>query len=189
MRNLYVIAILTIISGFIFAPSAVPQERNGKVAVKPLVTLHGENSKIAEPKFVRITSEKDWKALWYEHKYGSPDSQHLDYTDIEIDFEKMMVVAVFGGKVGMTSGYPFDSGSEDRKRIILRLCTLGYQMAPNADGEAVARALRSQPWGIYVFPRSDKEIVLERDDRRMLNQPAKWVKWKTLPARPPSKDE
>ncbi len=185
MRDHYVIAILTITWGFIFNPTAVPQERNGKVAVKPLVTLHGENSKIAEPRFVRITSEKDWQALWYEHKNGSPDCQHFDYTDMEIDFEKMMVVAVFGGKVGMTSGYPFDSGFEDRKRIILRICTLGYQLL-NPDAKAVERAFRSQPWGIYVFPRSDKEIVLERDDRRLLTQPPKWVKWKTLPAQPPS---
>jgi hypothetical protein len=182
MQNRMAIGIFTVVAVFVIASKAVSQERNGYVAIKPLATLYGENSKIAEPKFLRITTEKEWTKVWYEHKYGSPDIPHSDKTQTEFDFDKVMVVAVFGGKVGFNSGYYLDSAFEDRKRITLRIPGLGYQLGPNPDGAAVERACRSQPWGVFVLPRSDKEIVLERDDRGRLDMPAKWVKWKTIPA-------
>src|SRR5262249_28675139 len=86
---------------------------------KPLLTLYGRNSKITERKVIRVTSEQELKALWMEHKTGTPDPKvhpgDLEYA--ELDFGKVMVIAVFEGEATNCAGYTAHSIREDRKRI------------------------------------------------------------------------
>jgi hypothetical protein len=145
---------------------------------KPLLTLYGRNSKITEMKVLRVTSEKEWKALWLEHKTGSPDPTvapgDLEYA--ELDFGKVMAIAVFEGEASNCAGYTAHSISEDRERITVRLRAHSY-------GSAFETPV-TQAWGILVLPRSDKEIVLERDIRSEKIDPPVWKEWKKFPPLP-----
>ena len=148
---------------------------------KPLLTLYGRNSKITETKVLRVTSEKEWKALWMKHKTGSPDPKVVpgDLEYAELDFGKVMVIAVFEGEASNCAGYTAHSIREDRKRITVRLRAHKYGSA----GETPA----TQAWGILVLPRSGKEIVLERDVRSEKKGPPVWKEWKRFPPLPRAK--
>jgi hypothetical protein len=181
-KRIILVTLLTLYSVVSAPTRALAQERNTSSAGKPLVTLYGENSKVTDPKFVRITSEEQWTSTWFQIQLGAPGQPQSNNARMQIDFDKTMVIAVFGGNATMCAGYDVDSLAEDHKRITLRVQKLHYQISPAADYKDIEHCFRCQPWGFFVLPRSDKEIVLERDDRGRLDMPHKWVKWKTLPA-------
>jgi hypothetical protein len=142
---------------------------------KPLLTLYGRNSKITARKVLRITSEKEWQALWMEHKTGSPNPKappgDLEYA--ELDFGKVMALAVFEGEAVNCAGYTAHSISEGRERITVRLTAHKY----GSQGKTPA----TQAWGILVLPRSGKEIVVERDVRSEKKGPPVWKEWQKFP--------
>ena len=142
---------------------------------KPLLTLYGRNSKITERKVLRVTSEQEWKALWMEHKTGSPDPKappgDLEYANL--DFGKVMALAVFEGEASNCAGYTAHSISEDQKRITVRLKAHKYG--------SLVETPATQAWGILVLPRSGKEIVVERDVRSEKKDPPVWKEWKKFP--------
>jgi hypothetical protein len=148
---------------------------------KPLLTLYGRNSKITAMKVLRVTSEKEWKALWMEHKTGSPDPKILpgDLEYAELDFGKGMAIAVFEGEASNCAGYSAHSISEDRERITVRLRAHQYG--------SVGATPATQAWGILVLPRSGKEIVLERDVRSHKIGPPVWKEWKKFAPLPSAK--
>lgn len=170
------IALLGPVLSLIFVPGVNSEERVTPPAAKPLMTLYGRNSKIAKEKLVRITSEKEWYSLWLEHKIGSstPKAVPGDLEFAELDFRQVMVVAVFEGKSVNCRGFPCHSISEDRERILVRLNPLMYQSGVPTP--------RTEAWGILVLPRLNKQIVVERDVRGLIDDPPKWEAWRTFPA-------
>ena len=124
-------------------------------STKPLITLHGRKSKIKKPKLVRITTAEDWRALWLEHQTGSakPADVPEDLESADLDFEKVMVIAVFEGEGINCRGYSSHSVNVIEGRIRVRVSAHDYQsMLDTPDTHA---------WGILVFPRSNKEVVLD----------------------------
>jgi hypothetical protein len=178
MRSLLVLPLLLVLSiEMAWALEAAAQQPAGGNALKPLVTLYGQHSKITKPKELRITSEKEWQALWWEHQ---DDKQTMN-----LDFNRVMVVAVFQGDGGLCSGIEVDSIIEERDRLIVRARCVYFQLSPSPEffkRPDAANIIGSQAWGIFVMPRSNKQILLQRDDQRMINSPPKWVKWTTFPA-------
>jgi hypothetical protein len=75
---------------------------------KPLVTLSGAHSRIAEKSWRVVTHEADWYALWCRH-VGAPvrevyDSYYNPDGAPTVDFGRCMVVAVFQGKSWNSAG-------------------------------------------------------------------------------------
>jgi hypothetical protein len=93
---------------------------------------------------------------------------------VELDFDKVMVIAVFGGNT--IGGRYLDAMTESDQLIRLRLHDWGPQRDAN-DHTALPHS-----WAVYVIPRSNKEVVLEKDVESNKNVPRKWKEWKTFPA-------
>ena len=170
--------IITLVFGCLFSATTCLAADNDN---KPLLTLYGRNSKITEAKLLRVTSEKEWNALWMEHKTGDRDPKTLsgDLEYVELDFGNVMAIAVFEGEAVNCRGYTAHSISEDAKRITVRVMAHRY----GSLGETPA----TQAWGILVLPKSGKEIVLEHDVRRQKSGPPVWKEWKKFPAIPGAK--
>src|SRR5262245_13765814 len=85
--------------GIMDAPAQDKAEPPGE---KPLLTMHGRNSKITKRKLLRITTPEEWRALWMEHKTGSAKREVVPkgLEHAELDFGKVMVLAVFEGQAG-----------------------------------------------------------------------------------------
>jgi hypothetical protein len=149
--------------------------------IKPLMTIYGMHSKITKQRVARITLAEDWRALWSEHVgpakrlAGGDDVEH-----IEPDFDRVMAIAVFMGK-GAYVPFTLDSIVETSERIMLRKRNIGQRsgaFTPDLDAN-------SQPWGVIILPRSNKEIVLQYDVRSEMDAPPKWKDSEKLPALAP----
>jgi hypothetical protein len=84
------------------SPSPVP------LAVAPLVTHTGTNSHVLDERCLRITTQAEWSALWLEHVGEPPKPQCDMYFNKAglpvVDFERCMVMAVFGGATNNVAG-------------------------------------------------------------------------------------
>src|SRR5262249_1081865 len=101
---------------------------------------------------------------------------------MNVDFETLMVIAVFRGRGAFCSGCEVDSIDEDSGRLTLRVRENGYQTGSWADRSFLDRGLSAKAWGVFVLPRSNKQIVLEGDTRQFISDQPKWVRWSTFPA-------
>jgi RNA polymerase sigma-70 factor (ECF subfamily) len=155
-----------------FAPT--PDE---KPPVKPIVALHGEHSKIVKEKLLRITTADDWAALWIEHNYGAEFLEKADRSaeqSVELSFDKVMAIAVFEGTGRQNYGFVVDSIIENDEKILVRIKKLSYSV--------VGDPPPCEAWGVFVVPKSDKEVIVELDARTTRTGPAKWKEWKKFPA-------
>jgi hypothetical protein len=174
MRPLHLAAALLLGTATLACVRATVAEGKAKAAnVKPIMTLYGRHSKIAKEKVLRVTSAKQWKDLWMLHRIGSTNPKDLpdNFEYAELDFDRVMVVGVFGGP---GFGYTADSISDDGRRLTIRLDAHPFQSG--------GRYQPVEGWGILVLPFSEKEIVLEQDVKSLIADPPKWVEWVRIPA-------
>lgn len=125
-----------------------------------LVVLSGNDSHVSTRAYQRVTSAADWKKTWLDHLGLRQDT--ICRTAMEIDFDRCIVVAVFGGTTWNLCGFQVDSVREDNDVILVRFIDIGYQTAgPDGGGDRVT------PYAFIVLPRSDKPIVLEETIRSL----------------------
>jgi hypothetical protein len=154
-------------------------------APKPIAVLHGANSKIVKERMLRVLAEKEWKDLWSEHKLGVTDKKAMPrgFEYLDFDFDKVMIIAIFAGKGCCCDGFTCHSINERRDRIVVQVHSLTYQVGiASFPSRKVGEIPETQAWGILVLPRSNKEVVLERDVRDLIEDPPKWDKWVTFPS-------
>ena len=145
-------------------------------AFKPLQSFHGQYSKINEEKLLRITTEREWRSIWAEHTGGIAEP----VSEIKPDFHDQMVIAIFQGASGLCNGFEIESAIEKKDCIAIRVRALTFQFNLSSDSDA--NAINSQAWGIFILPRSDKKVLVERDQQIEFSEPPQWVRWKTFPA-------
>jgi hypothetical protein len=149
-------------------------ELTGK-KIDPLMTLKGRYSNIASARIQRVTSDQEWQALRKLHKQGQGSANTFgdDLDIVQPEFDKQMAVAVFEGADQGGAGYRAYLINEDHERIVIRLALQGHQTIVGVNDA-------TQAWGIFVVPRSEKEIVVERDVRDTMDAPPKWQVWGVL---------
>ena len=172
--SLKAMGLLVLIVESLTAQATIAQEPTNNATVKPLMTLYGQHSKITKPKKVRITSDREWKALWSEHQLDQ------SRTRAELDFSRVMVIAIFQGDGMLYGGYDVERIIEGKDRLTVRVRPLYFQVSVSASVDVMS----SKAWGIFVLPLSDKQIVIEGDERKLIDSPYRWVKWTMFPAIP-----
>ena len=123
--------------------SAGKSNRSAKInSILPIVSMYGQQTKLTKDKILRITSKKAWMQLWHDHSVGSEsDANRFDsYDRIEVDFEKMMVIAVFLANIDNSLGISSESIVEDDSRIRIRLSDHSTQSG--------AESTHTSSWGI-----------------------------------------
>jgi hypothetical protein len=147
---------------------------------QPLVTFTGPHSRINKPTWLRITSAKDFHPLFMRHVGLKPeefDKRRNPHGVPTIDFERCMVVAVFRGDSWNSDGLYVKEVVEDGPRLIVRYDDRSYQTA-GPDGGGV----RVTPYGLFVMPRSDKELMVEENVQVYKRDSPKWEQRAHFPA-------
>ena len=160
-----------------------PTSRATTAPVDVLVTLSGADSEIPEPTYVRITTKEAFQSLYLRHLGKDPaqfDAHYNEYQVPTIDFDRCMVVAVFQGNTWNTANLYVREVHDERARLVVRFDRHSYQtFGFGSDGGGK----RVTPFGFFVMPRSEKEIVLEENVRQYLNEGPRWQECARLAAR------
>ena len=144
----------------------------GEESLRPYVVLSGNDSGVQEPECRRIVTDLEWQALWDRHvaqeqriKAGRPPAPKP-----EVDFQRCMVLAVFGGSTWNTEGLEVVSAADKPDEIVIGVDWLSYQSMGDAD--------KVTPFAFIVMPLSRKPVLLQVDIRdlreRADNTPPKW---------------
>ena len=157
----FVVGTLCILPETKISFAAMPIEK----AAKPCVVISGTDSHVKKPRYLRITSSEEWAKVWKEHKG--------EETDIFIDFDKFMVIAVFQGETWNNTGLRFDSMAEEGSLIRFKYLNSGYQTVGGADAVTV--------YGFFVVPRSKKSVVLFEGTVTMQDGIIRWDEMGTIP--------
>jgi len=171
MRNHLVFLVVVAVSCLVSPWFSTTQGEEKEKAVKPLLALDGRESKNTKAGYHRIESPEAWKALWLRHNTGTekPDKVPATMPQAEVDFSRCMVVAVFQGKGELCEGYKVHSVSETDEQMTVRI--QGRYFAVGA-----TEVQETSAWGIFVLPRSAKQLRIELDTRSDKVDPPKWTK-------------
>jgi hypothetical protein len=136
---------------------------------KPYVTLAGAASKIAAKEYDRITTHDELVKVWLRHM-GADPARHNDFYNEagvpDVDFERCMVVAVFGGECINSAGIYAFSIAEEADRVLLRFDHRSFQSGPEGK--------HATPFGFFFVPRSPKALVLEENVQSLIGGEPKW---------------
>jgi hypothetical protein len=131
----------------------------------------GPDSKHPAPGFVLVGDDAAWRALWAAHT-GTPEARAGRHGAPKIDFGSCMVVAHFRGPSVNHDGEVLASLDLGGDVVRLRFESWSFQTSgPDGRGGAV----ETTPYGIWVVPRSDAPIVVERRSEGLKSDPVRWV--------------
>lgn len=165
-RPVFTVLLTLLLAGWMV--SADEKDAAGK-KIKPLMLLEGRKSKIEEPSFHRITNDAEWEKLWAAHKTGSPDLKGLQtgLDTVELDFDHVMVIAVFDGVRREPGGIFLYSIRETDDQILIDLATYGNQGLFDGitkdsfrDSLAEKEAAVNCDWRVIVLPRTTRQITI-----------------------------
>jgi hypothetical protein len=178
MRKLIVVYTLMMFAAPMDVSASQRNDFTKATSISPTVSMYGRHTKLTEDRIQRVTSKKAWVKLWHDHSVGiESDANRFDsYDTVEVDFEKMMVIALFlpnlDNSFGISSDFIVEDNSCIRIRLNDHLTQSGLESASTSS------------WGVLVIPRSNKTIVLERNAQSRIGGPAEWAHWKTLSPEP-----
>lgn len=109
----------------------------------------------------KITDPERWKTVWKSaSKQPAPS----------IDFDKHMVLAVFGGKTWNSAGFEISEARRECTSIDVKLVGKHYQSF---------NSQRVFPFAFFIFDKSRLPLSVWRDVRHLKAEPPKWQLWKT----------
>ncbi len=141
--------------------SALSMTRAGDIDEKAitgneaLAVLSGNDSHISKKAFQRIESQQAWRKTWLAHLGLKADTIYRP--TLAIDFDRCLVIAVFGGSTTNSCGYRVESVSQDKDGMHLVFSEITYQTARAGGGEDHAA-----PYAFIVLPKFTKQVVLEQ---------------------------
>ncbi len=145
----------------------------------PYVVLTGSDSAVTTATCMRVTTDEQWQALWERHTADDTTnvSEFATNRMPEIDFTQCMVIAIFGGKGWNTYGLRFISSEDRADSLVLGIDWLTYQT--KIQGDSVS------PFGFLILPRTSKALVLEYDNRNLMERAQHvapiWVEFHRFP--------
>ena len=154
------------------------QQGVGWIEAKPIVAWAGSYSAIQQRQYQRITNAKDWAVLWTEHRgdrierdsYGEPVVPAIDFTT-------NMALAIFRGRAWNIRSESMLALSEVDAKVEIRFDARTYQTDGPAEDKDYTRA-----YGIWVLPRSTKQITLIENVQGLIGGPPKWKTQHTFQA-------
>jgi hypothetical protein len=168
------IAAITIVAGGVLAGACFGQKQGEVIKTRPLVVVDGDDSKVTRGALVCVSTDKEWNETWAEHV--GIKVEHVLEKRLEVDFSRVMVVAVFLGDSVNCNGIEVTEILESPSFLTIRVTRRGYQSHISHRPDPPER-----PYAFIVLPKSDKEIVLEEDRQRLKGQPPLWKVRARLP--------
>lgn len=148
---------------------------------KPFVAFSGGDSRIETVRYERIVSDHSWAEVWLGNFGKRPSGKYDFFRNPErvpdVDFEKCMVIAVFGGKTTNRAGFKAVGITESAEQVTFRFCPKSFQTGGQSD-----RGHTTTPYAFFVVPRSTKPVVLEVDAHQYLGDQPAWKEVHRFPA-------
>jgi hypothetical protein len=151
---------------FLMSACAIPANAAEKPRM-PLVVLSGADSEIRQASYRRITEPDEWAKLWASHMRRTVDDPYSPQLDV--DFERCMVVAILRGEQRNSSGIQVDSIEDSEDALVIRFTQLGYQTL-GADNTKPP----DRPYAFVVVPATSKTIIFEENRPNMMATRPKW---------------
>ncbi len=149
---LYVFVLISTLS--LCQSLAAADTHDSSAVSSPLAVLSDNHSHISKAGYHRIGSAAEWKKMWLEHLGLKEDTIYR--TAMEVDFDRCMVIAIFGGDTENSCGFRVESVREKENTIVVEFANIGYQTGgPDGGGDRVT------PYVFIVLPRSQKVVVLD----------------------------
>ncbi|MCB9895778.1 MAG: hypothetical protein H6839_15130 [Planctomycetes bacterium] len=143
--------------------SVVAEERR---AFKVVREWTGADSEITERRCEIVTDNKAWSALWMEHTINPADDPVNPPKLPDVDFDKEMIVAVFGGSGWNSRGYHVVELLEGETTLTVRVDETTYQTVNGAD--------KVTPYGIFVLPATRLQMVVEENVQSLKHESPTW---------------
>jgi hypothetical protein len=124
MRTRFLVLAL-VLAETLWRTSPVPATEKPKNPNSALMVVTGNDSKIAEPVYQRVQSAAEWKKTWLGHLGLKEDTIYR--AAMEVDFNRCIVIAIFGGKYVNSCGYDIKSVRERKNSIVIRFDDISYQ--------------------------------------------------------------
>ncbi|MCC6286105.1 MAG: hypothetical protein IT439_12535 [Phycisphaerales bacterium] len=154
-------------------PQVAPEQAPGE-GLKALVSMHGPRSAFPEARYVRVMDAETFATMWAMHVGDDPDDNfRASRAYPEIDFTRCMVIAYFRGPSVNNDGEIIDSVTPTGGGIRIRFDSLTYQTMPRGEAD---RRLSCRPFGIWVLPRDEGEVIIEENTQGLLSQPPVWTR-------------
>lgn len=146
---------------------------------QPLISLEGRWSGVSKESYCRIQSPEAYRKLMLAHQTVSQESGKVPDTlpALEVDFNRFMVIAVFEGKGSCCIGIRVHSILESDNYVTVRVQAQTYQTGLIS---GVVNDDSAQAYGIFVLPRTRKQVAIEMDTRGDLAAPPEWTKYAEL---------
>lgn len=165
-------------------PQVAPEQAPGE-GLKALVSMHGPHSAFPETRYVRVMDAETFATMWAMHVGDDPDDNfRASRAYPEIDFTRCMVIAYFRGPSINNDGEIIDSVTPTGGGIRIRFDSLTYQTASGfghtdpakEPNRAAFRGDACRPFGIWVLPRDEGEVIIEENTQGLLGQPPVWTR-------------
>lgn len=136
------------------------------------VSWAGSRSEIKMPRAVRVLDAKAWESLWREHRGASIEKNANGFeTWPAIDFDRYMVIALFGGPSNNSNGWFLRSWGERESHLLIRCEQQRFQTASFDGGPS---GIATLDFGFFVLPRSSREVVIEENTQNLIGKPPIW---------------
>lgn len=133
--------------------------------------------------FVLVRDDAAWRALWGGHtgKEAAAGGAMNRHAAPEVNFDRCVVVAFFRGPATNEDGEVVRAVEEVGGMVRVRFSCDSFQTAGGFDG--TGGAVRTTPFGIWVLPATEKEIVIEEGTAELKDRPLEWREVKRFEAR------
>lgn len=145
---------------------------------QPVVSWEGSYSSIEQVEYHRVMNEKQLASLWAAHKGKQLERDSYDQPVVPfVDFDKYMVLAIFRGNAWNTRAQMILAYAQQDDIIEVHFDSRTYQTNGPVEDKDYTRA-----YGIWVLPRSNKQMALIENVQGLLNKPPKWKTQHTFKA-------
>jgi hypothetical protein len=154
-----------------------PANGAGMAQITPFVTWSGSRSQVKKRAYILVEDEKQWSEVWKAHSTEDVPA---------IDFNRCSVVAVFQGDGVNNRGVRLVSAVEG-ENVVIRYDNRHFQTGCGrvvylddwregleADTIPCTCGVPGTAYGVFVFPRIAKPLVLEENVQDTLGEPPVW---------------
>jgi len=148
-----------------------------------VVSWAGSFSGIKMPRAERVVDAKSWEAIWREHRGTTIEKNANGFeTWPAIDFDRYMVIALFGGPSNNSNGWFLRSWGEREGHLLIRCEQQRFQTASFDPGPS---GIPTLDFGFFVLPRTSREIIIEENTQNLIGKPPIWTEKLRFPALTP----
>jgi hypothetical protein len=172
-----------VVFGLCLELSAKAENERLRPKAKPLIVISGANSHVMKPLYKCITTPNELTHAWASHL--GPNGDSTSGIQIEVDFDRCLVVVIFRGEKVNTRGIQIDSLLVNANSVVIRFDEKRYQSGRDASDKSPLPP-PERPYAFVVLPKTEKTIILEENNQHSKDESPQWKECARLEAGSPT---